>query len=423
MLFHIDLRPMLRRLPATLATLVLLVALPVHAQQTDSAAVRAAFDSVVTANTYTATLEDGRLTGPGADWLEARGRAVDHFLMSERHGTVQIPAVAASLYERLADHYGPVALEIGPFAGEATTEALREDGYPALKDLITRYESPPIAFLHWREESRMAARMVEAGGAIWGIDYEFITSLPMHLEVLAEQAETDREATAVRETRRRMEEEWGGAGEFALGAADPASLRELRAAFEPRGDERALARIDALLESNAIYAPYVRTDGSFFESRTRREALMKEQLIEHIRDWEANHGKAPNVFHKNAHTSKHSSEDIYIPLGGFMAEWARVRDEETFHVLADCNGGAIPKTGQGGGGTCTAWLGEEESPFADHLREDRITIIDMRALRSRYFDWDVLSDEIHESIVSTDAYVAIPDVEPSEPLNPVPKGE
>lgn len=397
---------------------------PTHAQEPDSAAVRATFDSTIAAHTYTATLKDGQLTGPGADWLEARGREVDHFLMGERHGTASIPTVAASLYERLSDHgYGPVALEIGPFAGTATTEALRKDGYSGLKNLITRYEAPTIPFLNRKEESKMAGRMVEAGATIWGIDYEFIFSLPMHLDALAEQAETDREHEAVQNTRTQMQDSWGGASGPAVAAAPPSALRSLRAAFEPRGDETALTRIDALLESNAIYAPYVRTNGSFFESRTRRETLMKEQLIDHIRQWEKKHGTAPKVFHKNAHTSKHSSEGLYIPLGGFMAEWARARGEETFHVMADCHGGQIPKTGQGGGGTCTTWLGGADGPFAKHLREDKITIIDLRALRPRYFDWAFLPERPREAIVSIDAYIAIPDVEHSEPLNPVPRGE
>ena len=406
------------------ALFLLVFPLPSPAQTSDSAAVRAAFDSIVAANTYTATLQDGRLMGPGADWLEARGQAADHFLMGERHGTTQIPKVSASLYERLADDgYGPVALELGPFAGRAATEALQDGGYSALKALVTRYKSPPIAFLHWKEESKMAARMVEAGAPLWGVDYEFVTSLPMHLDALAEQAETNREAAAVREARQRMATDWGGADGWALGKADPAALCELRAAFEPRVDSTALARIDALLTSNAIYAPYVREVGSFFESRTRREALMKEQLIDHIRQWEDKHGTAPNVFHKNAHVGKRQDEDLYIPLGAFVSEWARVRDEKTFHVLADCHGGKIPKTGQGGGDTCTAWLGGDNSPFTKHLREDKITVFDLRALRPRFSDWTFLPDALRQDIVSFDAYIAIPDVQPSTPLNPVSKSE
>jgi len=395
---------------------------PTRAQESDSAAIRAAFDSTVAANTYTATLDDGRLRGPGADWLVSRGQVVDHFLMSERHGTAEIPKIAASLYERLSDDgYGPVALEIGPFAAEATNEALENGGYPALEALNTRYESPPIAFLNRKEESEMAARMAKAGATIWGVDYEFIFSLPMHLDALAEQAETEQERTAVQTARRQMNEEWGGASGRAVAAADSSDLQALRAAFEPRGDEEALARIDALLESNAIYAPYVRTDGSFYESRTRREALMKEQLVEYIKNWEAAHGEAPNVFQKNAHVGKQNQH--YLPLGAFVSEWARARGEKTFHVVADCSGGEIPKTGQGGGGTCTAWIGREGSPFAEHLRDDKVTVIDLRALRPGYFDWDFLSEEVRRTITSFDAYVTIPDVRHSEPLNAVPRGE
>lgn len=417
------LRMMFRRLPAALLVLVLAPVLSAPAQPSDSAAVRAAFDSVVTAHTYTATLEDGRFTGPGADWLAARGREADHFLMGERHGTTAIPQVAASLYERLADHgYGPVALEIGPYAAQATDDALGQGGYPALEALITRYDGPVIPFLSWREESEMAARMAEAGATIWGVDYEFLFSLPMHLDALAEEAETDRERQAVQRARTQMRNEWGGEGGKALAAAAPSDLRALRAAFGPRGDEAALARIDAMLESNAIYAPYVRDTSSFPESNRRRETLMKEQLIDHVRTWEREHGEAPKVFHKNAHVSKLAPADLHVPFGAFVAEWSRGRGEETFHVLADCNGGQIPKTGQGGGGECTAYLGGEGSPLARHLRDDAITVIDLRALRP-YFGADFLSEQLSRQIVSFDAYVAIPDVEPSDPLNPLPRGE
>jgi hypothetical protein len=60
------------------------------------------------------------------------------------------------------------------------------------------------------------------------------------------------------------------------------------------------------------------------------------------------HDASPNVFHKNAYTAKRrNGAEYFITLGAFMAEWARDRGEDPFHVLADCNGGQIPKTGQG----------------------------------------------------------------------------
>ena len=414
-----------RRLFASLTLLMLCFepVPPLCAQEADSAAVRAAFDSTVAAHTYTAELQEGQFVGPGADWLVARGRESDHFLLGERHGTAEIPQVAASLYERLAaSGYGPVALEIGPFAAQATTSALEAGGYPALERLITRYESPAIPFLNRKEESKMAARMAEAGATIWGVDYEFIFSLPMHLGALAEEAETDRERGAVRKVRSQMENKWGGEAGPAIGAADPSAFRALRAAFEPRGGEAALARIDAILESNAIYAPYVREEGSFPESDRRRENLMKEQLISYVQEREKKRGAAPKVFHKNAHVGKLAPEDRHVTFGAFVAEWARARGEESFHVLADCNGGQIPRTGQGGGGTCTAYLGGEDSPLAGHLQENRITVIDLRPLR-KHLGAGFLSPKLSRAIVSNDAYVAIPSVEHSKPLNAVPRSQ
>ena len=394
-----------------------------RAQQSDSAAVRAAFDSTVAANTYTATLDDGTFRGAGADWLVARGEEARHFLMGERHGTAEIPKVAATLYERLAEHgYGPVALEIGPFAAAATNRALADGGYAALDKHITQYGAPPIAFLNRKEESEMAARMAEAGATIWGVDYEFIYSLPMHLDAFTEEAETDREREAVRTVRTQMMETWGGETAPAIGAADPSAFRSLRGAFEARGDEQALARIDAIRESNAIYAPYVRDEGSFPESNRRREDLMKEQLINYVREWEANRGEMPKVFHKNAHVSKISPNDLHVTFGAFVAEWLRGQGAESFHVLADCNGGQIPKTGQGGGGQCTAYLDGAGSPFSNHLREDKITVIDLRPLR-QYFGADFLTERLSQGLISFDAYISIPDVHHSEPLNPVPRGE
>jgi hypothetical protein len=411
------------RPPLSLLLLLLLSVGISRAQPSDSAAVRAAFDSTVAANTYTATIADGQFAGPGADWLVARGREADHFLMGERHGTAEIPTVAATLYERLAEHgYGPVALEIGPFAADATNRALARGGYAALETLITRYEGPAIPFLNRRKESKMAARMAAAGATLWGVDYEFIFSLPMHLEALADRAETDPEREAVQRVQALMEDEWGGEAGPALGAAPSSAFQSLRAAFEPRGDEEALARIDAMLESNAIYAPYVRDEGNFPESNRRREALMKEQFLDHVRAWEAEHEGGPKVFHKNAHVSKIAPNDLHVTFGAFVAEWARARGEESFHVLADCTGGQIPKTGQGGGGECTAYLGGEDGPFARHFRDDQITVMDLRPLRE-YFGADFLSDRLSEGLISFDAYVAIPDVAPSEPLNPVPRGE
>ena len=109
-------------------------------------------------------------------------------------------------------------------------------------------------------------------------------------------------------------------------------------------------------------------------------------------------------------------------MGGFGGGWRGDKGREGFQVFAECKGGMMPRRGQGGGGKCTAYLGGEGSPFSSHLREDKVTVIDLRPLR-KYFGANFLSEKSSQGIVSFDAYVAIPDVHHSEPLNAVPAGE
>ncbi len=399
------------------------------AQQLDTVeheGARAAFDSIVTANSYPLTLEDKELRGEGVEWLVEQGRNAHHFMMGERHGTAEIPAIAGALFERLhAEGYDYAALEIGPFAARHVNAAVSRGGFETLANRITEYDAAPFAFLDWREEAQLAARIVEAGGTLWGLDQEFVSSLPLHLDALADQAHTERERTAVATLRSRMHEEWAHDRDY-LGNASPDALRSLRAAFATRGDEDALARIDALITSNEIYAPYTRDTGSFYDSGVTRENYMKKTLVTHVRQAQEETGEPPRIFYKfgGLHSGKHpgSTLDPRIHLGTFVSEWARtLRDENSVHLFVDCNGGKNQGSGQGPGGECTPYLtgsadSVESTPFSHLLSEEGMTLIDLTALRSRFSDWDFLSERARSVILAADAYVAVPDVTPSTPF-------
>lgn len=348
---------MLRRTIFAFAFLTLTAALPSHAQPADSATVRAAFDSILTANTYRLTLQEKELRGEGLDWLIEQGQNAHHFMIGERHGTAEIPVVAGSLFERLNQTgYDYAALEIGPFGARDVNAALNRGGFDRLAKLIKGYNAAPFAFLDWKEEARMAARISAAGGTIWGLDQEFVSSLPLHLDALAKQAETENERVAIQKIRSRMREEWANDQDY-LGNADPEALHTLRRAFELRGDDEALARIDALIVSNEIYAPYTRNTGSFYHSGVSRENYMKRVLVDHVHQAEKKTSNRPKVFYKfgGLHSGQHPgfNEDPRVTLGTFVSEWARtIRGTESFHMFVDCNGGKIKGSGQGSGGKC-----------------------------------------------------------------------
>lgn len=399
-------------------------------QQADSAAVRADFDSIMTANTYTMSLEDGQLRGDGVDWLVEQARGAHHFMIGERHGTAEIPAISGALYKRLMSvGYTHAVLEIGPHAARDVRSALDRGKFDALRKLLASYDPVPIAFLDAREEARLAARIHDAGGTIWGIDRALGASLPLHLDALAQQAETEPERSAVRTVRARRDE-WAENRTY-VGNVRPETLRLLRTAFERRGDQRALARIDALLTSNEILRPYVRTGGSFYRSTVKRENYMKRVLVDHVRRAERQTEEAPRIFYKLGgwHSARHpgTTLDPRVFLGTFVAEWARtLRGEDTFHMYVDCKGGTVTGSGQAAEGACTPFVSRSGDagarPFAKYIRADRITVLDLTALRDRYADWDFLRERDRSLINEVDAYMVVPDVSPQTPLSPLGDG-
>lgn len=387
---------------------------PREATSAVSDTLRLAFDSTLSANTYTLRLQNGELRGSGADWLTRRARQADHFLIGERHGTAEIPRIVGALYERLEPlGYNYAALEIGPFTARKVNATLQAGGLQALRALITRYDNSPIAFFDWAEEARLAARIVRSGGTLWGVDQEFMYSLPLHLKALAREAETDPEKEALRKIREAMQGEQDYVADAQL-----SSFGDLRRRFSDRGDTEALARIDALIASNRIYAPYTRDIGTFYESGVMRENYMKKTLTKYLDEAE---DPSPKVLYKlgDVHSRQYmaSPSDGRVYLGVFLSEWARVRGERTFHVLLDCLGGRVRGSGQGSAGDCESFLssGEGELPalLQGHMRSEGITVIDLRALRPQFHDWEEIGRAFRSLMLAYDALVMIPDVTPA----------
>lgn len=55
----------------------------------------------------------------------------------------------------------------------------------------------------------------------------------------------------------------------------------------------------------------------------------------------------------------------------------------------------------------------DTSPFAKHLSEEGITLIDFSALRARFSDWDFLTERARSFVIAADAYMAVAGVTPS----------
>lgn len=387
---------------------------------------RALFDSVVTAHSYEIKFNGVSLSGSGAEWLVRMANQSQYFLIGERHATAEIPAISGALYAELADvGYEYAALEIGPLAAQKADTLLREGGVDALERFLTREPfRQAIAFLSWREEAQLVARIVAEGGTIWGLDQEFIYSMRWHLSRLADLARTAAEREAVASLRSRAEDD-----RFLLGRLNPATLEELRSTFSANPSERAHAIIDALMFSNSVYRPYIVERKFFSRAGARRENYMKRNLVSKLRDARSYGESGGKVFFKfgGFHSAPRVYTDGQITLGTFVEEWARGHGHDAFNLYIGCNGGRSLSTGgrehapqpcagmiAGDGGQNTTAV-DSTRIFARLLseHEGELWLLNVRPLRDQLGQWDFLTADEKRWIAGFDAFLLVPDATPA----------
>ncbi len=242
-------------------------------------------------------LEDGALTGPGADLILADIPSAQFILVGEDHGFADPPEIALALAKAARPH-GLVnhVVEIGPLTDEWVEPRLNNGGPDAL---ATALAGRPLAipFLGMREDAALADYFLKNAprrrDVLWGVDQEFIGATLIWLERLEAIAKTDaaRKLAADALAAERAAFAKGDFGAMFMFAAAPETFAAMRAAFA--GDREAASVIDALDESAAIYRAY--NAGKNYASNADRIAYIRREFL---RQYGAAKGPAPRALFK-----------------------------------------------------------------------------------------------------------------------------
>lgn len=273
----------------TACVLVGLAAFPVAAQETAASAAAPALHAM--------RLENGALTGPGADLILAELPSAQFILVGEDHGFADPPEIALAL-AKAARPYGLVnhAVEIGPLTDEWVEKQLSAGGPDALAETL---QGRPLAipFLVMCEDAALADYFLKNAprrrDVLWGIDQEFIGSTLIWLERLEALAPSDdaRKLAADALAKERDAFAKGDFGAMFMFAATPETFSALRAAF--KGDKRAADIFGALEESRAIYRAF--NAGKNYASNADRIAYIRREFL---RQYGTAKGPAPRALLK-----------------------------------------------------------------------------------------------------------------------------
>lgn len=382
-------------------------------QESETREAAEALDDLIARHRHELKIVDGRLAGPGGDWLVEAADRAHFFMVGEQHATADIARLATAMVRSFRPlGYQRAAVEVGPWS-TPVMEAMLRDGDALERYLAGEGRALTFPFFFFTEEIEFGRTLVELSDldadALWGLDQEFIAAAPVLLDLLAEWADDDVTRAAVARAR-----EQAAADPMWLGGADDAQIRALAAAFATRRDHRARRLIDAIVLSRSIYAPFVGRGGSVWEANRARERYMKRNFQMQLVAAETA-GMTPKVFLKFGanHVFDGRSPTHVLSLGNFVREIAWSRGLEAVNVHVDCRGGRMRDPRSADAVPCTSYLLDADSSIASHLSDEGAVLIDLRALRPHARLWQDFDQKSQKLIWSFDAYIAIPDVAPA----------
>lgn len=331
---------------------------------------------IITKHRYAIDISEGEIVGAGAEKILTEGQNADIFMLGENHGIKEIAELSQILYRELS-RANPRLLvtEIGPTTAFQAEQMTRNGEFELFLDKKTNLLSVP--FFSLEQEVPLLYQAIENfpndKESIWGLDQEFVASVPIVLKRLKSLASTPEEKEALEDLK------WANfLNPVLIGMSDGEALKELQQAFANSTAEG--QRItQQLVTSNDIYRG--QSDGRGRWSNETRESLMMENFEHYANRYE---GEVPSMFIKfgSYHLHRGKSPTVEKALGLRIDNWAEQRQKKTLNVLVDALKGQTINPLLG---TSTELNTENtwgKAIFKDYLLDSQATLFDLRPLKS-----------------------------------------
>lgn len=357
---------------------------------------------------------DGSFSGPGWDRIIDDARQAQFTLIGEQHAVADLANFETRVFRAIALHgYSHAALEVGPFSTSFAEGLIRSRKGALAEYIAAPNNSFTLPFLFFEEETAMAEEMVERSPdgrqALWGIDQEFIGAMPILAHLLAQHAADARQRELA-------------AGLAARANGDPMLLAKLTTAeLDALADAFASNRtaapiVEAIRTSHAIYQPFTAGTGPVQPANLRRETYMKDNFLRQFTAAERRLSHPPKVFLKfgGYHAMRGMSGTDVPALGNFLAEWGHSRGFGLLNIMADCVSGHVVDPRSGETAPCQPYLGEKSALHRlAAVSAEPITLIDLKALRSRLGAMKDIDGGSRQTILAFDYYIGFKDVRAS----------
>ncbi|MBI4747185.1 MAG: hypothetical protein HY774_01770 [Acidobacteria bacterium] len=379
-------------------------------------------------------LENGKLTGPGADLLIREGREAQFVFLGEEHFIAEVPRFAQALWSELTPAgFEHLVIEVGPYTTQTLEAIVKKPDYADQLKAIEANSGLTIPFYTLREEAEFVASVVQSSKSklpvLWGLDQENAFAVPDLLERVSALAKSE---PAKQVTKRVLTEAQTAntkaiagrnPGLLAMMQMKPETFGELRTALASKSNAQALAMVNAIEESKAIYDLYFQGQG--YESNLRREQYLKLNFIQAFRETQRQTGRSPKAMLKFGFNHAYRGRN-YVDvhgIGNFIAEKAAAEGKSSLHVMII--GGAQTKNAAFDIGQMAYGLGDNDTlqatwfqPIASVIDADQWTLVDLRPLRPILAGGKIkgLHRDLEKVIWGFDLVVVLSKSQPATPL-------
>jgi len=304
---------------------------------TDSAEQRAAISDAMKAHSYSISLQNGSLAGPGMDLIARNAASAQFVLFGEEHNVKEFPPVMSALFAFLHQHdnFNYFAFESDPVSAHIASLSHMRGNLAAISQYAAKY---PNAFtFSTDQELQMVADIARVSTGhtdpLWGLDQSFgvlhsldrLSALP-GFHSTPKFAELHKQAEEL--DSRRFQE----ATHYMSRIVKTSDLEELRRQMAPPDGSEAKFILDNLVSSSQIYGYYYA--GEHYSNLYIREEQFKHLFMREYQAAQDRGEKNPKVLLKfgHWHLFRGTNPAHLQTFGDFVTEFAVANGGEAFSL-------------------------------------------------------------------------------------------
>lgn len=383
-------------------------------------------------STYSVNWEQGKLTGPGFQFLKEKAENSSFFLIGEHHGIAEIAQFTASLFQQLKPSgYKYFATETGPYTAQLLQQMALQDNWEQNFEALFQQYPWSIPFFSLREESSILQSVLAGHQGeeqlIWGLDQEFAACFRLFFDHLYKNAKTENSKKVAKtyyelaENSFRESSETKNPGKSFLGIAQAKDFTALKEAFQQESEN--LQLIEELEKSVEIYQLWFKGQG--FKSNSDRAAMMKRHFMTYYRAVQQSNPTAKVMVKLGANHLYRGTNPLQVyDIGNFISELANQQQSQSFHLyVMGCKGtnNAYTPFSQSEADKTATYDALKDfkkvnfAPLIHATGEQGWSLVDLRPLKEKI--WAKSIKDVHPGLYkliwSYDAILVIPEVHAS----------